>query len=146
MHPNVSAAVSRGAADLIYVDVNAVNSAGGWPHNDLRRFAFPDVSDAIRYHPQPHLIDAVLVDGRFRAASIIKAASVVRDDTPIFIHDANRAEYLYPITAGVVRIVEHNGDNTFKVLMRTPFAAELDARPNALAAWTEVWSPVDYPG
>jgi hypothetical protein len=96
-HPEIRAAVARGVLDLIYVDIDA-NSGGGKPDHGFkngpqrRRSAYPDVSDIIRYHPEPHLIDAVLVDGRFRAAAIIKTASVVRSDTPIFIHDADREE------------------------------------------------------
>lgn len=169
-HPNISDAASTGKLDLFYVDIDADNSGGGKPDEghkggpQRRRFAYPDVSDAIRHHPNPHVIDAVLVDGRFRAACVLKAASVVRDDTPIMIHDAYREDCKrclawphfvrpprsffvlfadqYPITAGGVRIIEQVG--SLRVLLRTPFAAELDSRPDTLAAWAAVWAPVEF--
>lgn len=169
-HPDIKSAVARGALDLIYVDIDA-NSGGGKPDHghfngpQRRRFAYPHVSDLIRYHPEPQLIDAVLVDGRFRAAAILKSASVVRSDVPIFIHDAQRSECAssdvpilthahsttrltlaladqHPITLGIVSIVEEAG--RMRALKRTALASQYDANADPLAAWSDAWAPFDF--
>ena len=106
-HPSIINAASTRKLDLFYVDIDADGSGGGKPDGghkggrQRRRFAYPDVSDVIRHHPNPHLIDAVLVDGRFRAACVLKAASVVRNDTPIMLHDAYRDDCESCLACGI---------------------------------------------
>lgn len=68
---------------------------------------FPSVSDMILYETDPKQIDVVFIDGYFRAASLLKAASIVRDDAFIILHDYKDGSGLKAGTRSkVVELVE----------------------------------------
>lgn len=54
---------------------------------------FPSVSDMILYETDPRQIDLVFIDGPFQAACLMKAASVLRDDAVIIVHDYKEGTY-----------------------------------------------------
>jgi len=93
----------------------------GFPASDVARHRFPAYSEAIHRHDQA--FDLILVDGRFRVASVLNAirhtlnVSNQPGDTRLFIHDFwNRRHYHAVLeflveeesaeTAGVFRIAE----------------------------------------
>jgi len=122
----------------LHVDVHGEFGEFGNPVDDGARDAFPDVSGAIFLHPSPEDIDVVLVDGRFRAACILKAASVIRSDAIILVHDWDtRPKYHVGVLAGLLRVVE--AAERLVALQLTELGKTL-----TLEMWEKNWAKVEY--
>jgi hypothetical protein len=77
------------------------------------------------------------VDGRFRAASIFKAASVLRGDAVILVHDWDREAYHAGEREGVLRLLQQRG--RLAALQRTEKGGALTQE-----AWAALWSAVEF--
>ncbi len=78
----------------VLVDINSDPDNWGHPRDASRAAHFPSVSDMVRSVVVDAVaLDVVYVDGRFRGACLLKAASVVSDNCTILVHDWERAEY-----------------------------------------------------
>lgn len=122
----------------LHVEIHGEHGSFGNPVDTLARASWPNVSGAIFLHPNPRDIDVVFVDGRFRAASILKAASLIRDDAVILVHDWDtRPAYHVGVTAGVVCVVD--SAERLVALRRTEAARELSRE-----AWIALWEPSDF--
>lgn len=122
----------------LHVEVHGEHGEFGNPVDAGARSAWPDVSGAILLHPAPQAIDVVLVDGRFRAASILKAASVVRSDAVILVHDWDtRPAYHAGVTAGMLEVV---GAAERLVALRRTEASHRQSPQ----AWAALWAAAEY--
>jgi hypothetical protein len=122
----------------LHVEIHGEYGSFGNPVDTLAQESWPNVSGAIFLHPRPHDIDVVFVDGRFRAASILKAASLLRDDAVILVHDWDtRPAYHVGVTLGVLQVV--SSAERLVALRRTDAARKLSHD-----AWMTLWAPSDY--
>jgi hypothetical protein len=122
----------------LHVEVHGEAGAFGNPVDEGARAAWPDVSGAILLHPAPRAIGVALVDGRFRAACILKAASVLRDDAVILVHDWDtRPAYHGGVAAGLLAVVAQA--ERLVALQRTAAAGALSREQ-----WAEHWARVEY--
>jgi hypothetical protein len=133
----------RGAAlgeglTALHVEVHGESGQFGNPVDEGARYAWPDVSSAILLHPAPRAIDVALVDGRFRAACILKAASVLRDEAVILVHDWDtRPAYHGAVAAGLLRVA---GQAERLVALQRTAAAGVLTREQ----WAAHWQRVEY--
>ena len=121
----------------LHVQVHGDQGSFGNPVDEGARAAWPDVSSAIFLHPAPHQVDVALVDGRFRAASIFKAASVLRENAVILVHDWDREAYHAGEREGVLRLLQQRG--RLAALQRTEKGGALTQE-----AWAALWSAVEF--
>jgi hypothetical protein len=118
--------------------VHGEAGAFGNPVDEGARAAWPDVSGAVLLHPSPRDIDVALVDGRFRAACILKAASVLRDEAVILVHDWDtRPAYHGAVAAGLLRVAAQA--ERLVALQRTAKAGALSPEQ-----WRAHWAGVEY--
>ena len=122
----------------LHVEVHGEAGAFGNPVDEGARAAWPDVSGAVLLHPSPRDIDVALVDGRFRAACILKAASVLRDEAVILVHDWDtRPAYHGAVAAGLLRVAAQA--ERLVALQRTAKAGALSPEQ-----WRAHWAGVEY--
>ena len=90
----------------VLVDINSDPGNWGHPRDASRAAHFPSVSDMVRSVVVDAVaLDVVYVDGRFRGACLLKAASVVSDNCTILVHDWERAEYQRAAAEGGALVV-----------------------------------------
>jgi hypothetical protein len=122
----------------LHVEVHGEAGAFGNPVDEGARAAWPDVSGAVLLHPSPRSIDVALVDGRFSAACILKAASVLRDEAVILVHDWDtRPAYHGAVAAGLLRVAAQA--ERLVALQRTAKAGALSPEQ-----WRAHWGEVEY--
>lgn len=141
-HPqmSVSTAIVRG----LFVDIVADPENWGNPRSNATIARWPSVSDAILFEPDPRSIDVVYVDGRFRTASILKAAAVLRDTASILVHDyLERPAYHFGVQTGLLQEIERAGRTV--LLRRGETARAFDALPRreAVARWRDEFAKVE---
>lgn len=141
-HPQIAASATllRG----IFVDIDADPERWALPRSNASIARWPSVSDSILFESGPHRIDVAFVDGRFRSASIVKAAAVLRDDASILVHDyPKRPGYHFCVKEGLCREVKSAG--RMVLLRRGDAARAIDALParEALARWREKFAQVE---
>jgi hypothetical protein len=107
---DIRAAIADGRLALHHADIGAVGP-WGFPIDDTAAERWPDYAQRIWTQlPEgsgPRSVDAVLVDGRFRASCILAALTQVRPGTPIIVHDFwNRPGYavVLPVLVPMLRV------------------------------------------
>lgn len=91
--PEVRVAIGTGRLALHHADLGPV-ADWGYPTDASLSGRWPGYAQDVWSRIPARRVDAVLVDGRFRAACILAAVTHVRRDTPIIVHDFwNRPEY-----------------------------------------------------
>lgn len=121
----------------LHVEVHGERGEFGNPVDEGARDAWPHVSGAVLLHPAPAAIHVVLVDGRFRAASIYKAAAVATNAV-ILVHDWDtRPAYHGALKKGLLEVVGSAG--RLVALRRTEAAAAL-----LRDGWERLWKEVEF--
>jgi hypothetical protein len=91
--PEVRAAIAAGRLALHHADIGPVGD-WGFPTDASFSARWPAYAQEIWARVPAGEVDAVLVDGRFRAACVLAAVTHARPGTPIIVHDFwNRPEY-----------------------------------------------------
>ena len=93
----------------------------------------------IRSHPNPQVLDVVFVDGLFRASCLLKAASVLRDDAVIVVHDyPRRRGYHVGVELGILLVVA--AVDSIVVMQRTFKATKIDQNYEAAKiTWQDIF-------
>jgi hypothetical protein len=134
----LEAALGADNITALHVEVHGERGDFGNPVDEGARHAWPDVSGAVLLHPDPAAIGVVIVDGRFRAASIYKAAAVVGDDVVILVHDWDtRPAYHGAVEGGLLEVVGRA--ERLVALRRAPAARGL-----AREGWERLWAAVEF--